>query len=150
MNHSTKLSRRKLFLLLSASLLAVTISTPSEAGKKGGGKARSSGRSRTSPIVMIGIGGGMLGAWLIKMNRKVHPPSTTPSVLARKSKPINKSTPEVAEWYVFRSGKAEGPYTALQLWEVQKITARTKVRRGEANWQRAGEIAELAKYLSEK
>jgi GYF domain 2 len=57
---------------------------------------------------------------------------------------------EVSEWYVFRSGKAEGPYTKLQLWEVQKITARTKVRRGENEWQRAGEIPELAKYLTQK
>jgi hypothetical protein len=63
---------------------------------------------------------------------------------------VRQATPEVADWYVFRSGKAEGPYTALQLWEVQKITARTKVRRGEADWQRAGEVSELAKYLSEK
>lgn len=57
---------------------------------------------------------------------------------------------EIPEWYVFRSGKAEGPYTALQLWEVQKITDRTKVRRGESEWQPAGEISELAKYLSQK
>ncbi|MGL5064107.1 MAG: DUF4339 domain-containing protein [Microcoleus sp.] len=57
---------------------------------------------------------------------------------------------EVSEWYVFRSGKSEGPYTKLQLWEVQKITARTKVRRGENEWQPAGEIPELAKYLTQK
>jgi hypothetical protein len=63
---------------------------------------------------------------------------------------VRQGTPEVADWYVFRSGKAEGPYTKLQLWEVQKITARTKVRRGEADWQRAGEVSELAKYLSDK
>ncbi|MEG4272772.1 MULTISPECIES: DUF4339 domain-containing protein [unclassified Microcoleus] len=50
--------------------------------------------------------------------------------------------------YVFRSGEAKGPYTKLQLWEVQEITARTKVRRGEAEWQRAGEIPELASYLT--
>jgi hypothetical protein len=62
---------------------------------------------------------------------------------------FNQSTPEVAEWYVFRSGP-KGPYTKLQLWEIQKITARTKVRRGEADWQRAGEVSELAKYLTEK
>jgi hypothetical protein len=65
-------------------------------------------------------------------------------------RPVRPAAPEVADWYVFRSGKAEGPYTALQLWEVQKITARTKVRRGEADWQRAGEVSELAKYLSDK
>jgi len=65
-------------------------------------------------------------------------------------RPVRQPTPEVADWYVFRSGKAEGPYSKLQLWEVQKITARTKVRQGEADWQHAGEIAELAKYLSEK
>jgi hypothetical protein len=63
---------------------------------------------------------------------------------------VRQAAPEVADWYVFRSGKAEGPYTKLQLWEVQSITARTKVRRGEADWQRAGEISELAKFLSEK
>ncbi|MEG4447004.1 DUF4339 domain-containing protein [Microcoleus sp. AT9_B5] len=56
-------------------------------------------------------------------------------------------TPEVPQWYVFRSGEAKGPYTKLQLWEIQEITARTKVRRGEAEWQRAGEIPELASYL---
>jgi hypothetical protein len=63
---------------------------------------------------------------------------------------VRQATPEVADWYVFRSGKAEGPYSKLQLWEVQKITARTKVRRGEAEWQRAGEISELAKFLTDK
>ncbi|MEG5037963.1 MULTISPECIES: DUF4339 domain-containing protein [unclassified Microcoleus] len=59
-------------------------------------------------------------------------------------------TPEVPQWYVFRSGEAKGPYTRLQLWEVQEITARSKVRRGEAEWQRAGEIPELASYLTQK
>jgi hypothetical protein len=69
----------------------------------------------------------------------------------RQATPIVKqATPEVADWYVFRSGKAEGPYTKLELWEVQKITARTKVRRGEADWQRAGEVSELAKFLTDK
>ncbi|MEG4058560.1 MULTISPECIES: DUF4339 domain-containing protein [unclassified Microcoleus] len=61
-----------------------------------------------------------------------------------------EATPELPEWYVFRSGNAEGPYTKLQLLDVQKVTARTKVRRGEAEWQRAGEIPELAAYLTEK
>jgi len=69
---------------------------------------------------------------------------------ATRMRPVRQPTPEVADWYVFRSGKAEGPYTKLQLWEIQNITARTKVRRGEADWQRAGEVSELAKYLSEK
>jgi len=69
---------------------------------------------------------------------------------ATRMRPVRQATSEVADWYVFRSGKAEGPYTKLQLWEVQKITARTKVRQGEAEWQRAGEISELAKFLSEK
>ena len=40
---------------------------------------------------------------------------------------LDQTTPEIADWYVFRSGP-KGPYTKLQLWEVQKITARTKVR----------------------
>ncbi len=60
-----------------------------------------------------------------------------------------QSTPEIPEWYVFRS-VAKGPYTKLQLLEIQEITARTKVRHGESEWQRAGEIPELAAYLTEK
>ena len=68
-------------------------------------------------------------------------------------KPVRRSTqptPEVPQWYVFRSGEAKGPYTKLQLWEIQEIKARTKVRRGEAEWQRAGEIPELAAYLTQE
>jgi hypothetical protein len=82
-----------------------------------------------------------------KHNKK---PAPTPSSPVRTIKTPKQATPEVADWYVFRSGKAEGPYTALQLWEIPKITARTKVRRGESSWQRAGEIAELAKFLTDK
>ncbi|MEG4863772.1 MULTISPECIES: DUF4339 domain-containing protein [unclassified Microcoleus] len=82
------------------------------------------------------------------MNQKSTTP--TPEPVQRRVKPVKQAAPEVADWYVFRSGKAEGPYTALQLWEVQKITDRTKVRRGEADWQRAGEVSELAKYLTKK
>jgi hypothetical protein len=77
-------------------------------------------------------------------------PTPTSSPPVRAIKTPKQATPEIADWYVFRAGKAEGPYTALQLWEIQKITARTKVRRGKANWQRAGEVSELAKFLSEK
>jgi hypothetical protein len=108
----------------------------------------------TSPVVMFGVGGGVLGmfgclgAWLVKMNQKSTPPQIPAPT--KRAKSVKQAVPEIADWYVFRSGKAEGPYTALQLWEVQKITARTKVRRREAEWQRAGEIPELAKYLSEK
>jgi hypothetical protein len=69
---------------------------------------------------------------------------------ATRMRPARLAAPEVANWYVFRSGKAEGPYTALQLWEIQKITARTKVRRGEGDWQRAGEVPELTKYLTQQ
>lgn len=61
-----------------------------------------------------------------------------------------KPKSQQAQWYVFRSGKAEGPYTKRQLRDVQQITDRTKVRRGEAEWQRAGEIPELAQFLTEK
>jgi len=61
-----------------------------------------------------------------------------------------KPKSQQAQWYVFRSGKAEGPYTKRQLRDVQKITDRTKVRAGEAEWQRAGKIPELAAYLTEK
>lgn len=59
-------------------------------------------------------------------------------------------TPEVPEWYVFRSGEAKGPYSKLELWEIESITARTKVRRGQAEWVRAGEIPELVPYLTQK
>jgi hypothetical protein len=65
-------------------------------------------------------------------------------------KTAKPTVPEVPEWYVFRSGNAEGPYTKLQLLDVQKITDRTKVRRGEAEWQRAGDIPDLVAYLTEK
>ena len=85
-----------------------------------------------------------------KVVRSQNSTVQTPSPVESRVKPAKQPAPEVADWYVFRSGKAEGPYTKLQLWEIQKITARTKVRRGEADWQRAGEISELAKYLSEK
>ncbi len=51
---------------------------------------------------------------------------------------------------MFRSGEAKGPYSKLQLWEIESITARTKVRRGQAEWLRAGEIPELVSYLTEK
>ncbi len=61
-----------------------------------------------------------------------------------------EAIPELPEWYVFRSGNAEGPYTKLQLLDVQKIGDRTKVRRGGTEWQRAGEFSELAAYLTEK
>jgi hypothetical protein len=64
-------------------------------------------------------------------------------------KPAFQAAPEVSHWYVFRSGKAEGSSSKLQLWEVQKITDRTKVRRGKSDRQAAGEIPELAKYLTE-
>ncbi|MEG4457693.1 DUF4339 domain-containing protein [Microcoleus sp. N9_A1] len=180
MNHFTKLSRRKMLLMLGGSFLAATtVSIPVEAAKKGK-RSRSSDRyyprnyntnptpspvapppppvpepyRPTSPVVMFGVGGGVLGAfgfigaWLMKMNQKSTSP--TPSPVERRVKPAKLATPEIADWYVFRSGKAEGPYTTLQLWEVQKITDRTKVRRGEADWQRAGEVSELAKYLTKK
>lgn len=82
--------------------------------------------------------------------RSQAPTPQAPEPVQRRIKPVKQAVPEVADWYVFRSGKAEGPYTALQLWEIQKITDRTKVRRGEADWQRAGGIPELAKYLTKK
>jgi GYF domain 2 len=52
------------------------------------------------------------------------------------------------KWEVFRSG-AQGPYTREEMRTVQKITARTNVRRvGEPKWTRAGEIPELSDVLS--
>jgi GYF domain 2 len=67
-------------------------------------------------------------------------------------RPVRKtSSPEKTQWYVFRSGNAEGPYTREQLWLAQRITARTNVRReGETDWTRAGEIPELADFLNSK
>jgi hypothetical protein len=89
-----------------------------------------------------------LTPWLyeraLSKRKSKNQPKTKPS------KKPKQTTPEVADWYVFRSGKVEGPYTAVELREVQKITARTKVRRGEAVWQRAGEVSELAKFLTDK
>ena len=64
-------------------------------------------------------------------------------------KPAKQAAPEISDWYVFRSGKDEGPYNKLPLWEVQKITDHTKVRRGKSDRQPAGEIPVLAKYLTE-
>jgi GYF domain 2 len=59
--------------------------------------------------------------------------------------------PEEPEWYVFRSGNAEGPYTKEQLRDVQKITARTSLRKeGEQDWVKAGTITELADFLNSK
>lgn len=170
-----------MLLFLSGALAATAISVRVEAAKKGK-RTRSGDRyyprnrsydttstpsptpspttpvpekySPTSPVVMFGVGGGVLGlfgflgAWLVKMNQKSTSPTSNP--VEQRVKPVRQATPEISEWYVFRSGEAEGLYTRLQLWEVQKITARTKVRRGEADWQRAGEISELAKYLTEK
>jgi hypothetical protein len=66
----------------------------------------------------------------------------------RRASPAAK--PEKPQWYVFRSGKPEGPYTKDQLRDVQQISDRTKVRRGESEWQRAGEIPDLANYLTQK
>jgi GYF domain 2 len=132
------------------------------------------------PALIPAVGGGifslfgMIGVWLWKINHKVSKNLNTssPSTSRRKTiDPIEQelnqmkfesgmnrvksvrraaSVPEVSEWYVFRSGQPEGPYTKLQLLEVQKITDRTKVRLGEAEWQRAGEIPQLAAYLTEK
>jgi len=89
-----------------------------------------------------------LTPWLYERASSKRKSKTQPKT--KPSKKPKQTTPEVADWYVFRSGKVEGPYTAVQLREVQKITARTKVRRGEAVWQRAGEVLELAKFLTDK
>jgi hypothetical protein len=89
-----------------------------------------------------------LTPWLYERALSKRKSKTQPKT--KPSKKPKQTTPEVADWYVFRSGKVEGPYTAVQLREVQKITARTKVRRGEAVWQRAGEVSELAKFLTDK
>ncbi|MEG4149726.1 DUF4339 domain-containing protein [Microcoleus sp. S36a_D1] len=83
-------------------------------------------------------------------NTRMRPVRKSTSPPQKRSSPTNKPKPEQAQWYVFRSGKAEGPYTKKQLRDVQKITDRTKVRLGAAEWQRAGEIPELATYLTHK
>jgi GYF domain 2 len=66
----------------------------------------------------------------------------------RRASPAPK--PKKPQWYVFRNGKPEGPYTKDQLRDVQRISDRTKVRREQGEWQRAGEIPELASYLTQK
>ena len=89
--------------------------------------------------------------WATKQERQSqNSTSPPPDPIKRRVKPAKQAAHEIADWYVFRSGKAEGPYTTLQLWEIQKITARTKVRRGEGDWQRAGEVSELTKYLTQQ
>ncbi|HLO47903.1 MAG TPA: DUF4339 domain-containing protein [Kamptonema sp.] len=67
-------------------------------------------------------------------------------------KPVRKTLdPNQTQWYVFRSGQSEGPYTREQLWLAQRITARSNVRReGETDWTRAGDISELADFLKNK
>lgn len=65
--------------------------------------------------------------------------------------PAKNVRDETPQWYVFRGGQAEGPYTKQQLQSVQKITARTNVRRtGEEIWTRAGDIQELKDFLTIK
>lgn len=54
------------------------------------------------------------------------------------------------KWECFRSGPV-GPYTKEELRSIQKITAKTNVRRvGETDWTRAGQIPELAEFLTVK
>lgn len=49
-----------------------------------------------------------------------------------------------AEWYIFRSGNATGPFTLEQLRE-QEISSRTNLRReGETEWTRARDISDEA------
>jgi hypothetical protein len=81
------------------------------------------------------------------------PPISQPAPTESSAKPVpQRAAPqqEGPEWYVFRSGQAEGPYTKQQLWEIQKITERTKVRRGDAEWVKAGEVPELKAFLTQK
>ncbi|MGB3266669.1 MAG: DUF4339 domain-containing protein [Microcoleus sp.] len=83
-------------------------------------------------------------------NTRMRPVRKSQSPTQKSQSPTQKSQSEQPQWYVFRSGKAEGPYTKDQLRDVQKITDRTKVRRGQTEWQRAGEISELALFLTQK
>ncbi len=64
-------------------------------------------------------------------------------------KPVRKTpNPDETQWYVFRGGESEGPYTRNQLWLARRITARTKVRReSETEWTIAGKIPELKDFL---
>jgi hypothetical protein len=97
--------------------------------------------------------------WLLKFQGTKTTPQPTqentqkPKPLPKKLPPLPDplAKPEVAEWEVFRNGKPEGTYTREQLLNVQKITARTNVRRGsETDWTRAGEIPELADFIRAK
>ncbi|MDF0552814.1 DUF4339 domain-containing protein [Kamptonema sp. UHCC 0994] len=82
-----------------------------------------------------------------KQTKKVAP-LTTNSLEGSLAAPVKKLK-EKAEWYVFRSGNAEGPYTKGQLRDVQRITARTSVKReGQEDWVKAGSIEELASFLT--
>lgn len=95
------------------------------------------------------------GQWLLKFqgtkNTSQPTQETTPKPkpLPKKLPPLPDplAKPEVAEWEVFRNGKPEGIYTREQLSTIQKITARTNVRRVGGIWTRAGEIPELADFI---
>lgn len=62
--------------------------------------------------------------------------------------PIPQPQAARAEWYIFRSGDALGPFNINQLPE-QGLTSRTNIRReGETEWRRAREVPELAPLLA--
>jgi hypothetical protein len=42
-------------------------------------------------------------------------------------KPAKQAAPEVSDWYVFRSGKAEEAYSKLQLWKFRKLPIAQKL-----------------------
>ena len=97
----------------------------------------------------------------IKKSKKTQPPADPIEIELNQMsgdfgmtpmRPVRKTPdPEKTEWYVFRGGQSEGPYTREQLWLAQRITARTNVRReGETDWTRAGEIPELTDFLNTK
>lgn len=64
------------------------------------------------------------------------------SGMTRTAKRASTTVAETPNWYVFRSGQAEGPYTKLQLLEVQAITApnqsATRRNRMAARWRNTG------------
>lgn len=76
------------------------------------------------------------------------PPPSAPSTPSVPSAGAGVSS-GVAEWYIFRSGDAVGPFTLAQL-RTEGISSRTNIRReGETEWTRARDIPQLQSILEE-
>ncbi|MDY6784780.1 MAG: SPFH domain-containing protein [Cyanobacteriota bacterium] len=68
--------------------------------------------------------------------------ASTPPGLPTTDESPTVPPPELAQWFIFRSGNALGPFTLTQLRE-QGVSGRTNLRReGETEWTRARDIAD--------